>query len=157
MMSMNAPSSPPARRRLRDRLFVLGLLALVTAGLIGLASATGWQETWAQLSRLSVIQVTGLLALSLVNYLLRAFRWHMLAERLGLPTGILQNTRHYLGGFAMSVTPGRVGELVRMRWLRRETGWPVERTAPLVLMDRAGDLAVMALILGLAISLAAFR
>ncbi len=155
MMSMNVPSSPPARRRLRDRLFVLGLLALVGAGLIGLASATGWEETWAQLSRLSLIQIGGLLALSLVNYLLRSWRWHMLAGRLGLPTAFLQNMRHYLGGFAMSVTPGRVGELVRMRWLRRETGWAVERTAPLVLMDRAGDLAAMAMILGLAVSLAA--
>jgi len=55
----------------------------------------------------------------------------------------------------MSVTPGRVGELIRMRWLRRETGWAVERTAPLVLMDRASDLAAMALILAGGIALSA--
>ena len=45
--------------------------------------------------------------------------------------------RHFFGGFAMSVTPGRVGELIRMRWMRRETGRSFERTAPLVLADRA--------------------
>lgn len=55
----------------------------------------------------------------------------------------------------MSVTPGRVGELIRMRWLRRETGWAVERTAPLVLMDRASDLAAMGLILAGATALSA--
>ncbi|MEL7089411.1 MAG: lysylphosphatidylglycerol synthase transmembrane domain-containing protein, partial [Planctomycetota bacterium] len=60
-----------------------------------------------------------------------------------------------LGGFAMSVTPGRVGELVRMRWLKRETGWSFERTAPLALVDRASDLAAMAVILGLALALSA--
>ena len=128
---------------------------MVGAGLTGLASATGWAETWAQMRALHLWQVAALLALSLSNYVLRGARWHLLARRLGLRTGLFQNLRHYLGGFAMSVTPGRVGELVRMRWLRRETGWPVERSAPLVLMDRAGDLAVMALILALSVSLAA--
>ena len=52
----------------------------------------------------------------------------------------------------MSVTPGRVGELVRMRWIRRETGWSFERTAPLVLIDRASDLSAMALLLALALA-----
>ena len=78
-----------------------------------------------------------LLLLSLVNYLLRALRWHIFATRLGLALNLVANVRHFLGGFAMSVTPGRVGELVRMRWIRRETGWSFERTAPLVLIDRA--------------------
>lgn len=155
-LSENTPAPKrPASRRLRDRVLILGLLGLVGAGLAGLASATGWRETWAQLSRLHLWQIAVLLALSCANYILRATRWHLLAHRLGLPTSAWQNLRHYLGGFAMSVTPGRVGELVRMRWLRRETGWAVERTAPLVLMDRAGDLAVMGLILALSISLAA--
>ncbi len=131
------------------------LLALFLAGILGLAAATGWQETAAQIARLSAVQIGGLLVLSLANYLMRALRWHVFARRLGLPVGPLQSLRHYLGGFAMSVTPGRVGELVRMRWLRRETGWSVERTAPLALVDRASDLAVMALILALAVSLAA--
>jgi len=150
------PAPPRALpRRWRDRAILGGLLALLGAGLIGLVSATGWQETLAQLSALHLWQIAGLLGLSLVNYLLRALRWHVLARRLGLPTGLLQNARHFLGGFAMSVTPGRVGELVRMRWLKRETGWAMERTAPLMLMDRAGDLAVMALILGLSLALAA--
>jgi uncharacterized protein (TIRG00374 family) len=94
-----------------------------------------------------------LLLLSLVNYLFRGLRWHVLARTIGLGTSIPQNMRHFIGGFAMSVTPGRVGELIRMRWIKRETGWAIERTAPLVLMDRASDLAAMALILALGLAL----
>lgn len=155
MMSMNtAPSVLPARR-LRDFALLGGLLALVGIGLAGLVAQTGWEESWAQVSQLGLWQIGALLGLSLVNYLFRAGRWHLLARRLGLPVAPLQSIGHFLGGFAMSVTPGRVGELVRMRWLKRETGWAVERTAPLVLMDRAGDLAAMALILGGSVSLAA--
>ena len=143
------------RRRWRD-IGLLGLLvALVLAGLVGLALVTGWEDIKHQLKQLHTHQIALLLGLSLVNYLLRALRWHLFARRLGLPTGLTQDIRHFLGGFAMSVTPGRVGELIRMRWLKRETGWAVERTAPLALLDRASDLAAMALIVSGAVALSA--
>lgn len=130
----------------------MGLLGLVAIGLIGAAAATGWDETKAQLAKLSLGQFGLLLALSLFNYGFRGLRWHLFARKLGLPVTLGASFRHYLGGFAMTVTPGRVGELVRMRWLRRETGWSFERTAPLVLVDRAMDLAAMGLILGVALA-----
>jgi uncharacterized protein (TIRG00374 family) len=146
-------SPVPQSRRLRDRLLLAGLLAFVGFGLLGLAAGTGWDETLAQIAKLGPGQIAALLGLSVVNYVFRGFRWHLLARRLGFKTTILQDLRHFLGGFAISVTPGRVGELVRMRWLRRETGWPVDRTAPLVVMDRAADLATMALLLALGVGL----
>ncbi|UWQ06921.1 flippase-like domain-containing protein [Aliiroseovarius crassostreae] len=149
--TVSAGRTPPSRR-LRDTLILVGLFGLVLLGLIGLAAATGWEETRAQIAKLSLWQIVILLMLSLVNYLFRGLRWHVFARRLGLPTGLVQDLRHFLGGFAMSVTPGRVGELVRMRWLKRETGWSFEHTAPLVLVDRASDLTAMALILALALS-----
>lgn len=141
--------------RIRDRFLLLGLIGLVAIGLAGLASATGWGETWAQITRLNAGLIAALLGLSLVNYALRALRWHVFARRLGVPLGFVANACHFIGGFAMSVTPGRVGELVRMRWIKRETGWAVERSAPLVLMDRASDLAAMALLLAATLLLAA--
>lgn len=159
MMTTDLPLSPKSRtprgRRARDFLLMAGLVALFAAGVAGLLAATGWEETRAQIARLTLAQGAVLLALSLVNYLLRGLRWHFFARRLGLATRLTQDLRHFLGGFAMVVTPGRLGELVRMRWLRRETGWALERTAPLALMDRAADLAAMAIILGLSVALAA--
>lgn len=149
------PLAPAPGRQMRDTLLLAGLFAMVVIGLIGLAAATGWEETLAQIARLTWAQVGILLALSLVNYLMRGLRWHMFSRRLGLDTTLMQSLRHFLGGFAMSVTPGRVGELVRMRWIRRETGWPFERTAPLMLVDRASDLAAMGLLLGAALALSA--
>ncbi|MEE9428736.1 MAG: lysylphosphatidylglycerol synthase transmembrane domain-containing protein [Paracoccaceae bacterium] len=133
------------------------IFAVVLFGLIALAGATGWEDTLAQIKKLSWLQFAGLLLFSVANYVIRGFRWHIFARQLGLQTGFLQNMRHFLGGFAMIATPGRVGELVRMRWIRRETGWTHEKTAPLVLMDRASDLAAMALILGIAVVFANTR
>lgn len=160
MATKNMPNSPrvssaatPPSRRLRDIGLLSALILLVLLGLAGLAAATGWEATLAALRTITVTQILLLLALSLVNYICRGLRWHLFAGRLGLSTTPIQNIRHYLGGFAMTVTPGRVGELVRMRWLRRETGWSFERTAPLVLIDRAADLSAMAILLALGLAL----
>ncbi|MGH1368694.1 MAG: lysylphosphatidylglycerol synthase transmembrane domain-containing protein [Maritimibacter sp.] len=142
---------PKPARRWRDTLLMAGLFGLMLIGVIGLAFATGWEETRAQLATLGLVQIAVLLGLSLINYLGRGLRWHLFARRLGLGLSRNANMRIFLGGFAMSVTPGRVGELVRMRWIRRETGWTFERTAPLMLVDRAWDLAAMGLLLGLAL------
>ncbi len=159
-MAMSNSDHPPrvssaaaSSRRWRDVALLVGLVGLVIAGLAGLALATGWEETLEGLKSLGFVQLMLLLALSLINYGFRGLRWHIFAGRLGLPTDLAQNMRHFLGGFAMSVTPGRVGELVRMRWIRRETGWPFDKTAPLVLVDRAADLAAMAILLAIALAL----
>ncbi len=159
-MDMSSASNQPIpqtgtsdpSRRWRDIAVLGGLFVLVLGGLVGLAIATGWEETIDGLMSVTASQIAILLGLSLINYLFRGFRWRLFAQRLGLPTGLWQDFRHFLGGFAMSVTPGRVGELVRMRWIRRETGWSFERTAPLVLVDRASDLSSMALLLALALA-----
>ncbi|RPE67064.1 uncharacterized protein (TIRG00374 family) [Pacificibacter maritimus] len=152
------PSAPPVPlagflKALRERAVVLGLLALLVIGLLGAAAATGWQETLDQIRKLSLWQVGALLLLSLINYALRGLRWHIFAKHLGLGLTLQRNMLHFLGGFAMTVTPGRLGELVRMRWIKRETGWAIERTAPLVLVDRASDLAAMAILMGAALCL----
>lgn len=149
---MPIPSAPQPKWR-RDLLILGALIALMLAGLAGLAAATGWRETLAQLTKLGPAQAAALLGLSLLNYGFRATRWHVFTRELGLKTTFLQDLRHYVGGFAMSVTPGRVGELVRMRWIKREAGWSFSRTAPLALVDRAADLAAMGLILAGALAL----
>ncbi len=139
----------------RELLLTLGLLAAMVFGLIGLAAATGWEETLASLRALTVWQVALLLVLSSMNYVLRGLRWHLYARVLRLPVTLMQTIRHYLGGFAMTVTPGRVGELIRLRWITRETGVALDRAAPIVLVDRAADLAAMGLLIAVSVTLSA--
>ena len=159
-MSTTNPQGKPiegvqATRRWRDVAVLAGLFGLMLVGLIAVAAATGWEEVKIQLSKLSWSEVSILLLLSLVNYVFRGLRWHLFARRLGLPTGLVANLRHFLGGFAMSVTPGRLGELIRMRWIRRETNWAFEKSAPLMLVDRASDLAAMAVLLAMSVAFSA--
>lgn len=148
-MSSPRPLQEPirARRPKRDLLVLLGLIVLFIIGFIGLAASIGWAETLEQVRKLSVIQLLGLLALSMINYTLRGVRWHLFSRQLGLPLQLRHNMAHFMGGFAMSITPGRIGELVRLRWISRMANWPFERALPLPFIDRVFDIAAMGIVL----------
>ena len=138
------------RKRARKLLVTLALLTLFV---IGIASLNGSGEMLAHVVALRPQQIALLLVLSLGNYFLRGLRWHLHTGALRIGTTIWQDLRHFLGGFAMTMTPGRLGELVRLRWITRETGVPLESAAPLVLVDRAADLASVGLLLALCVAL----
>ena len=139
------------QRSTREFLFTLAIFATVIGSLLLLALATGWQEMLASVTVLTYWQLAILLALSLGNYLLRGLRWLLCNRCIGINVGVFQSLRHYLAGLAMTVTPGRLGELVRLRWIRQETGFPLQKTAPLALVDRAADLAAIGLLLAVSL------
>lgn len=134
---------------IRTSLIVFAIFLLSAGFALWAASGEGF---WHEVLRLDVLEVAGLLALSLINYGLRALRWYLYTGAIGVRVGLLQVLRHYFGGFALTMTPARVGEVVRMRWISRETGERLENLAPLILVDRAGDLASTGLLLAIALA-----
>jgi uncharacterized membrane protein YbhN (UPF0104 family) len=58
-----------------------------------------------------------LFLISLISYIVRYARWHWLLRRAGHDTPCIRGFLAYLSGFAFTATPGKVGELVRMRYL----------------------------------------
>lgn len=88
------------------------------------------------------------LALSMTNYLLRFAKWELSLGWLrvreqapGLTRG--RSLLVYLAGLSMSVTPGKVGEVLRSMLLRASDGVPFTRTAPVVVADRLTDLVAL--------------
>lgn len=117
------------------------LLVLVAAGLFA-----GWRQVASELARLGPGLIVTLLALSLVNYLLRGLRWRMLAERAGLDLPLGRALLYYVAGFALTATPGKLGELIRLWLMRRHHGHPYERTFGLLVLDRLTDALPMFLL-----------
>lgn len=105
------------------------------------------------------LAMAAVLSLSLLNYLLRYWRWHRYLGRLGHR---LQAGRHlaiYLAGFALTVSPGKAGESVRSIYLRRE-GVPVSVSLATLFVERLLDMlavALLALLLVLATNAPAHR
>jgi uncharacterized protein (TIRG00374 family) len=88
-----------------------------------------------------------ILVLTLWNYALRFLKWEMFLHELGvkgLPRRV--SLRIYLSGFAMSVTPGKVGEFIKAVYVRRETGSPANRVAAVITAERVTDAAAMAIL-----------
>jgi uncharacterized protein (TIRG00374 family) len=84
----------------------------------------------------------------LSNYLLRFLRWafYLKVLKIEAPVGI--SALVFLSGLAMSITPGKAGELVKCYLLNSRTRVPVNRSAPVVVMERLTDV-ISVIILGL--------
>jgi uncharacterized protein (TIRG00374 family) len=87
-----------------------------------------------------------ILGLTVVNYLLRSGRFHYYLRRIGVNISLWTSARVFIGGFALTLTPGKVGELVRVVWLKNIAGAEPARTAPTILVDRVVDGLAMALL-----------
>lgn len=88
------------------------------------------------------------LGLALVNYVLRLVRWSLYLAHANLATPLRIRVLTFLAGFALSITPGKLGELIKSYLLRESCGIPVTRSAPIVIAERVTDLLAL-LILGL--------
>jgi uncharacterized protein (TIRG00374 family) len=124
---------------------------LVTAAYVAvLAWADSRNHVFAGLPRL-VSMLPMLMGLALLSYLVRYVRWHWLLARAGRRTPWLAGCMAYLSGFAFTATPGKVGELVRIRYLMPLGVEPWMVIAAFV-FERAFDLIVVLLLSTLAIS-----
>jgi uncharacterized protein (TIRG00374 family) len=83
----------------------------------------------------------GALGLAFLNYLVRFGRWHYYLKLLGLKVPPGHSFLVFLGGFSLTVTPGKLGEVVKALLLRESHGIPAARTAPIVVAERFTDLA----------------
>lgn len=81
------------------------------------------------------------LGLAFANYLIRFVRWQYYLRVLGLEVPAGESFLVFLSGFALTVTPGKLGEAVKALLLRESRGIPAARTAPIVIAERLTDLA----------------
>jgi uncharacterized protein (TIRG00374 family) len=80
------------------------------------------------------------LGLASLNYLVRFGRWHYYLKVLGLRIPAGHSFLVFLGGFSLTVTPGKLGEVVKALLLRESHGIAAARTAPIVVAERLTDL-----------------
>ena len=59
------------------------------------------------------------------------------------PEACVVAVARHAAGFALAITPGKVGELVKSYLLRSMHGVPVARSAPVVIAERVADLLAL--------------
>ena len=84
--------------------------------------------------------------LALLNYVLRFVRWSMYLRALHIDVPWRVSLPVFLAGLALSITPGKVGELLKSVWLSQRAGVPVAASAPAVVMERLADVISVGLL-----------
>jgi uncharacterized protein (TIRG00374 family) len=87
-------------------------------------------------------QLPVLMSLALLSYGLRYLRWYWLLRWSGDRVPALRGWWAYLSGFALTATPGKVGELLRIRYFGR-LGIGADRVMSAFVFERALDLVVV--------------
>jgi hypothetical protein len=116
---------------------------------VGVASVIIWRVPLAGLRAAFRNLESGSLQLALFCFLvwlfLRAYKWHRLLAGVG-KVQVRQSLRSLFGGFALGlITPGRLGELARCVFVRKEERAQV---ALLTLLDRLLDLWALLTLVG---------
>lgn len=95
------------------------------------------------------------LALTFVNYVVRFWRWQIYLRRLAIEVPTSRSFWIFFAGQTMTLSPAKVGEVVKSVLLKRSFGVPIRRSAPIVLAERITDGLGVVLIAAVAGGLAA--
>lgn len=128
---------------------ILAAVSLTCLYVLVLVWADSRNAVFSQLPRVAAA-LPALMLLSFISYAIRYARWHWLLRRASSPAPVGLGFLAYLSGFAFTATPGKVGELVRIRYFQPLGVHPARVLAAFV-FERAFDLIAITLIAALAI------
>ena len=85
-----------------------------------------------------------------LGYFLRAVRWSQMLRQLEIDVKFRECAVFYFSGYAFYMTPGRIGEVIRSKHLKKHHGIDVGKSATTVAAERVHDVAGIVIVAGLA-------
>ena len=125
----------------------LGLIVVV-----GLMVYSDMNALGGVLSSISWAPFGWALGLSLLGYGVRVCKWELYLRRLEIRIPLVPSVLCFVAGMVMSITPGKVGEVLKSFLLRSAYGVPVARSAPIVVAERLTDLMALLLLTSLGVA-----
>ncbi|MEJ2059966.1 MAG: lysylphosphatidylglycerol synthase transmembrane domain-containing protein [Gammaproteobacteria bacterium] len=119
-------------------------------GYLAFALWGGWRDTVNAVAAIGLPALLAALALSLVNYGLRFVRWQGYLAALDSPVPAAPSLAIYLGGFALTTTPGKAGEGLRSLFLK-PLGVSYPKSLAALVSERLSDLIAMVLLAALGV------
>jgi glycosyltransferase 2 family protein len=104
--------------------------------LVSVSGFGGLQETLASFDYSLIPAILGLVFLS---YMVRFVRWAYYLKLLKVQVPIGANAAIFASGLSMTVSPAKVGEVLKCVLIKDISGAPIARTAPAVVAERATD------------------
>ncbi|HEV8043888.1 MAG TPA: lysylphosphatidylglycerol synthase transmembrane domain-containing protein [Rubrobacter sp.] len=123
--------------RLRRNLVLA--LALGAAVYLILAILSDRQKLGEALNNFDYALIPAILGLVSLSYVGRFFRWLYYLRVLKVSVPLRVNAAIFAAGLSMTISPGKLGEVLKSVFVRRVSGAPIARTAPAVVAERATD------------------
>jgi glycosyltransferase 2 family protein len=131
-------------KKLRNKLFI----SIAIAALIGVAFSfyANTSQLESAFSTFSYALLPLVLVCAFVNYLFRFIRWEYYLHVLGIGVPRSESFRVFISSLSMSVTPGKMGELVKSYFLKSLRAVPISKSAPVVFAERITDFVALLII-----------
>jgi glycosyltransferase 2 family protein len=129
-------------RGIRVRGWIWSAIAIVI-GVAAIAAFGDARQLTAHLGGFYWPAFAAALGLALANYAVRFVRWQIYLRRQDVDVPARSSLLIFGAGLSLSITPGKLGELVKSYLLRELHDIPVTRTAPIVVAERLTDLIAL--------------
>ena len=87
----------------------------------------------------------------------RIIRWHLFLKEIEDKVPFKENVLYYLAGFAFLLTPGRLGEIIRSPYIKRDYGISIPKTASIVFVERFYELLGIVIVLSVGLVFTEFQ
>ncbi len=124
----------------------LALLVLILALLAGLALYGDIRQVKQEFTDFNWWLLAPALGLASLNFALRFVKWEVFLRVLNHRVHTGRSALVFFSGLAMSVTPGKLGEVLKAYLLRQSCGVPMADTVPVVVAERLTDLISVVLL-----------
>jgi len=131
-------------KRLKQKVIV----SVVIAGVLYLAFTiyADFSQVISAFGKFNLLLLPLLLLLSFLNYFARFLKWDYYLSIVKVKMKKIDSLSTFMSGLIMSVTPAKLGEVLKSVLVKEITGDPISKTAPIILAERVTDFLSLLLI-----------
>ncbi|MDP4116537.1 MAG: lysylphosphatidylglycerol synthase transmembrane domain-containing protein, partial [Bacteroidota bacterium] len=124
-------------KKIKQKIFI----SLAVAGLLylGFTIYADYHKVAMAFKQFNWLLFPLLLALSFSNYVVRFIKWDYYLRLLKIKVSRVDSFSIFMSGLIMSITPGKMGELLKSYLVKQITGEPISKTAPIIFVERITD------------------
>jgi uncharacterized protein (TIRG00374 family) len=124
------------------------IIFVVIAGILYLAFTiyADINQVIAAFKQFNLLLLPLLLFLSFLNYFARFLKWDYYLSIVKVKMKKMDSLSTFMSGLIMSVTPAKLGEVLKSVLVKEITGEPISKTAPIVIAERITDFLSLLLI-----------
>jgi uncharacterized protein (TIRG00374 family) len=124
------------------------IISIVLAGILYLAFTVyaDFTQVINAFGKFNLLLLPFLLLLSFLNYFARFLKWDYYLSLVNVKMKKVDSMSTFMSGLIMSVTPAKVGEVLKSVLVKEITGEAISKTAPIILAERITDFLSLLLI-----------